>query len=58
MMNGIDKGDTFFQPYYDVLPKNFNNFPIFWDSRQLGWLRGSSLVDEIEERKLNMCVLA
>jgi len=54
MMNGIEKGNTFFQPYYDVLPENFNSFPIFWDSKKLGWLRGSSLVDEIEERKLNM----
>lgn len=54
MMNGIAAGNTFFQPYYDVLPKNFNNFPIFWDSKMLGWLRGSSLVEEIEERKLNM----
>jgi hypothetical protein len=24
------EGNSFFQPYYDVLPSDFNNFPIFW----------------------------
>ena len=42
------------QPYYDVLPSDFDNFPIFWNEEALGWLEGSSLVKQIEDRKRNM----
>jgi hypothetical protein len=48
------QGDSFFQPYYDVLPSDFDNFPIFWSDEELSWLQGSSLVDQIQDRKRNM----
>ena len=48
------RGDSFFQPYYDVLPEDFNNFPIFWDHEALGWLEGSVLVQQIKDRKANI----
>jgi len=44
----------FFQPYYRILPKDYTNFPIFWDEEQLSWLTGSPLVEDIAERKRNM----
>ena len=51
----MGKGDCFFQPYYDVLPEDFNNFPIFWDEAALGWLKGSILVIlQIKNHKVNI----
>lgn len=46
--------DHFFQPYYKILPKDYTNFPIFWDDEKLAWLEGSPLIDDIMERKHNM----
>ena len=48
------EGNSFFQPYYDVLPSDFDNFPIFWGPEELSWLQGSSLVKQIHDRKHNM----
>lgn len=42
---------SFFQPYYEVLPRTLSNMPIFWSPKELGWLRGSYLLTQIEERK-------
>jgi histone-lysine N-methyltransferase SETD3 len=46
--------DDFFQPYYDVLPQDYTNFPIFWDQDKLDWLKGSPLLQDIQERNENM----
>jgi len=54
MLTTRAQGDSFFQPYYDVLPSDFDNFPIFWGETELSWLEGSSLVRQIAERKRNM----
>lgn len=54
MMMSRAEGDSWFQPYYDTLPKDFDNFPIFWTEEELGWLEGSTLVEQIEERKRNI----
>merc|ERR1712091_485926 len=43
--------DSFFQPYYDVLPSTLANMPIFWEAHELAWLEGSYLLVQIEERK-------
>ena len=44
----------FFSPYYDILPADFNNFPIFWTEEELSWLEGSYLITQIRERKGNI----
>lgn len=44
----------FFQPYYKILPKDYLNFPIFWEPEKLAWLKGSPLIDDIRERKVNI----
>lgn len=54
MMMGRDAGNSWFQPYYDTLPKDFNNFPIFWAEEEMAWLEGSALVHQIAERKRNI----
>jgi histone-lysine N-methyltransferase SETD3 len=42
---------SFFQPYYDILPPSLSNMPIFWTPTELGYLEGSYLLQQIEERK-------
>ena len=41
---------SFFQPYYDILPKTLNNMPIFWDEEHLNYLEGSYLLQQIYDR--------
>lgn len=46
------KPDSFFQPYYDILPKTLSNMPIFWNEEELAYLQGSFLLTQIDERNL------
>ena len=46
-----NKEDFFFTPYYNLLPKNLDNFPIFWDKEDIVLLSGSNAVNEIIERQ-------
>lgn len=46
-----EKPDSFFRPYYDTLPQTTPNFPIFWDEEELEWLKGSYLLQQVEDRK-------
>ena len=52
MLTAREAGDSFFQPYFDVLPADFDNFPIFWGEDLLAKLEGSVLVQQIRERKV------
>ena len=45
---------SFFQPYYSVLPDSYPNMPIFWSSDQLSWLRGSFILQQIDDRRANI----
>jgi histone-lysine N-methyltransferase SETD3 len=42
--------DSFFKPYYDILPQTLNNMPIFWTEEELLYLKGSHLVEQISQR--------
>eukprot|EP01031_Cornospumella_fuschlensis_P026807 gene26807-32388_t len=48
----IDRKDpnSFFKPYYDILPETLSNMPIFWSAEELQYLKGSYLLNQIEER--------
>lgn len=48
----IDRKDpnSFFKPYYDILPETLSNMPIFWSPEELGYLKGSYLLEQIDER--------
>jgi protein-histidine N-methyltransferase len=35
------KESTTWDPYLDILPKNFTNFPIFYTDDEKKWLEGS-----------------
>jgi histone-lysine N-methyltransferase SETD3 len=43
--------NSFFKPYYDILPRTLSNMPIFWTPEELQWLEGSYMLQQIEERK-------
>lgn len=42
--------DSFFAPYYAVLPKRLRNMPIFWSDEELEGLKGSYLLSQIRDR--------
>ena len=39
-----------FIPYYNILPEQFGNFPIFWDNKVLTLLKGSDMLNKIKQR--------
>jgi histone-lysine N-methyltransferase SETD3 len=39
------KDKTIWEPYIDILPKAYNNFPIFYDEEEKKWLEGSPFLD-------------
>jgi hypothetical protein len=43
-----------FQNYYKCLPDSYPNMPIFWDDEQLEWLRGSFVLQQVEDRRENI----
>lgn len=45
---------SFFKPYYDILPKNILNFPIFWNDTDKEMLKGSNIHSEIIIRQRNI----
>jgi histone-lysine N-methyltransferase SETD3 len=43
--------DSFFKPYYDILPATLSNMPIFWTDEELGYLTGSYVLEQVAERR-------
>ena len=41
---------SFFNPYYQILPKQLRNMPIFWSKEELEYLQGSDMLDQIADR--------
>lgn len=46
----INGDNSFFKPYYDILPKTLSNIPIFWNDEELRYLKGSYLLTQIKDR--------
>ena len=44
--------NSFFKPYYDILPPTLNNMPVFWQPHELKYLEGSYLLEQIDERNV------
>jgi len=42
--------NSFFHPYYEILPQTLSNMPIFWSPQELDCLMGSYLLQQIEDR--------
>ena len=37
--------------YIDMLPKEFSNFPIFFNDNELKYLKGTQFLEQLKERK-------
>lgn len=46
----VNGDQSFFKPYYDILPKTLHNIPIFWSDDELMYLEGSYLLEQIADR--------
>jgi len=46
-INGIK---SFYAPYYNILPTTLRNMPIFWTKDELELLKGSHIVNQINDR--------
>jgi histone-lysine N-methyltransferase SETD3 len=51
MLIDMKNTNSFFKPYYNILPTNLSNMPIFWTDEELALLEGSYMLQQIEERK-------
>lgn len=46
----VNGKNSFFHPYYEILPATLSNMPIFWTPEELDNLRGSYLIQQIHDR--------
>jgi histone-lysine N-methyltransferase SETD3 len=46
--------NSFWKPFIDILPPNYNDFPQFYNSDELKQLSGSFILDMIKSRNLNL----
>ena len=44
------KPESFWQPYLEILPQKFRNFPIFFTEDEKEWLKGSPFLDQVNEK--------
>ena len=51
MLTDRTNPNSFFKPYYDILPQTLSNMPIFWSPKELAELEGSYLLQQIQERE-------
>lgn len=51
MLEDMLNEKSFFKPYYDILPKDVTNFPVFWTEKEKAFLKGSTLPNEIKQRR-------
>jgi len=42
--------DSKWYSYLDILPKNFSNFPVFFEEDDKAWLEGSPFLEQIKEK--------
>ena len=51
ILDTLDDNDNFYQPYYQILPKDISHLPIFWESPVLDLLESSDFLKDITARK-------
>jgi histone-lysine N-methyltransferase SETD3 len=55
MLTEIDKGSkSKWKYYFDFLPVNYNNFPIFYGDREFNYLKGTQFLELIKKKKREM----
>lgn len=50
----VNGENSFFQPYYDILPTDFSNMPTCWTEQELNMLEGSDMREQIDARNQRM----
>ena len=48
MQEQAKEGDSAFQPFLDILPKDIDDFPIFFSDEEKEWLDGSTIQLKIQ----------
>lgn len=41
LLQELDNEKSYWKPYLDILPSNYNQFPVFFSEADLAWLEGS-----------------
>jgi histone-lysine N-methyltransferase SETD3 len=55
MLSELDKGaDSKWKYYFDFLPVNYNNFPIFYGEKEFDYLKGTQFLELIKKKKREM----
>ena len=55
MLTEIDKGDkSKWKYYFDFLPANYNNFPIFYGEKEFTYLKGTQFLELLQKKKKEM----
>ena len=55
MLTEIDKGSqSKWKYYFDFLPANYNNFPIFYGEKEFSFLKGTQFLDLLQKKKKEM----
>mgnify|MGYP002624900556 FL=1 len=49
-----EENNSKYRYYFDLLPKDFSNFPIFYTNKELEYLKGSPFLSQILEKKEDM----
>ena len=50
LIDGEDE-NSFFQPYYKILPESLSGMPVFWTEEEYAYLKGSYLLNQTQMRK-------
>jgi len=45
---------SFWKPYLDMLPSDYDTVPIFFPDEDLAWLQGSPFLDQVKEKKADI----
>lgn len=48
----LNKNNSFFKPYFDTLPNDFQSYPLFYTDQELRLLRGSMMEDYIQSWRM------
>ena len=55
MLTEIDKGSqSKWKYYFDFLPANYNNFPIFYGEKEYAYLKGTQFIELLQKKKKEM----
>ena len=51
ILSTIQDPESYFTPYYDILPDDLGHLPIFWNKSRMDLLEGSDIIRDINARR-------